>query len=226
MGGRIRRRLPSATPARSGALGRHDVVRDAPRPRSAGRSVPPQRRLGRRGRRPALDGSGWHDEGLAFGAGVAGLWGLGPDDLWAVGWEPDGTARAMHWDGADWTLADLAASGRDEGGALYDVWGPARDDVWAVGAYGTLAHLAGGEWTIDRIPSRFDLAGLWGTAPDDIWIVGRNISMEALVVHWDGASWSSPGCFPVTGASGIWGASAGEVWIVGDFWGEPVRWRQ
>ena len=31
------------------------------------------------------------------------------------------------------------------------------------------------------------LRAVWGTAPDDVWAVGEDL----VVVHWDGAKWTS-----------------------------------
>jgi hypothetical protein len=65
---------------------------------------------------------------------LAGLWGSGPDDVWAVGGQGLGEyVSTLHWDGHRWT----ASVGDD---VLMAVWGATPRDVWAVGHSGAVQH--------------------------------------------------------------------------------------
>ena len=53
------------------------------------------------------------------------IWGTGPTDVWAVG---GGGASILHYDGTQWSEADVNPPGR-----LNGVWGTSATDVWAFG---------------------------------------------------------------------------------------------
>jgi hypothetical protein len=65
-------------------------------------------------------------------AGVypAGLWGSGPNDVWAVG------KSIWHWNGRAWSKDTSVAVDA----ALHAVWGSGRGDLWAVGDLGLVIH--------------------------------------------------------------------------------------
>jgi hypothetical protein len=69
----------------------------------------------------------WGNAGM-----VGGLWGNGPNDVWAV--LPTGTL--VHWNGVAWTQA----AGEVETGAAASVWGSGPDDLWVVGYRGIMLH--------------------------------------------------------------------------------------
>ena len=95
------------------------------------------------------DGTGWNAvPSVPIESHLNGIWGSGPDDVWAVGgeWVDDVThlVAIFHWDGTSWTqVLDLkqAPAGTEE---LLHVWGSGPSDVWAVGLSGTILHWDGG----------------------------------------------------------------------------------
>jgi photosystem II stability/assembly factor-like uncharacterized protein len=116
---------------------------------------------------------------------LEGVWGSGPNDVWAVG--RSGTMRHTAKGAATWTVVP-SATARD----LHAVWGSGPNDVWAVGDDGTILHYDGKAWA----PAALGLAdgdrptsllGIWGSGPDDVWIVG-----EGLLLHRTAASRRHP----------------------------------
>lgn len=85
-----------------------------------------------------------------------GIWGMAPDDLWAVGGDeiaPDTGGVIWHFDGAQWTALDLSAVRPNGVPQLFKVWGRAADDVWAVGFRGVVLHFDGDAWTEVTTPN-------------------------------------------------------------------------
>lgn len=106
------------------------------------------------------------------------------------------------------------------------LWGNSASDVWAVGAAGTVLRYTGGPWSslstqVTDAGASVDFSGVWGTGPSDMWIVGANSVPDGVIVHGNGATWTtSPDLIPymlfaVNGAQGT-------VWAVGEY-GEVLR---
>ncbi len=62
---------------------------------------------------------------------VAGIWGTGPKDVFAVGEK----GLVLHYDGKSWSKMKQVSHE-----TLLDVWGIGPKNVYAVGMYGTLLH--------------------------------------------------------------------------------------
>ncbi|MDI2128567.1 hypothetical protein [Yinghuangia seranimata] len=108
-----------------------------------------------------------------------------------------------HWDGRTWTQMNLPKPYASWGLNAISASGP--NDVWAVGnGYGdddkpVALHYDGHTWQALPTP-RF--TGLWAefnsvvaNSPRDVWAVGRTVVDEkdrghALVMHWDGRTWT------------------------------------
>jgi hypothetical protein len=75
--------------------------------------------------------------------------------------------------------------------------------------------------TLDR-----DLLSAWGTSPTDVYAVGGplgNSGYQAIVLHYDGASWTE---LPVGGSDSFWwvyGSGPTDVWMVGEN-GRMTHW--
>ncbi len=79
---------------------------------------------------------------------VFGVWGSGPNDIWAVGGHEDQPATSgviWQFDGDDWSRQDIASDGNSP--ILYKVWGRSPTEVYAVGSMGTALHYDGSTWT-------------------------------------------------------------------------------
>lgn len=140
----------------------------------------------------------------------------GPDDVWAVGhrFVTVGGAfefrtYAQHWDGTAWTWVPTPdREGAPATNFLFGVGGAAPADVWAVGysrnpgqpSVTLTEHWNGSSWSIvpspSPSPSGSYLLAVSAGAADDVWAVGEQVdpgtlTERALVLHWDGGSWSA-----------------------------------
>lgn len=134
------------------------------------------------------------------------VWGLGPDQVYAVG--DSGTALA--WNGASWKIM---ATPTDS--LLRGIWGSGPRDLFAVGTGGTILRYDGVRWYRMESPTTKDLRSVWGTGPTEVFAAGE----EGTLLQFDGARWtkmdsptkrlllsfdSSGAAFPVVvGAAGI-----------------------
>ena len=66
-----------------------------------------------------------------------GVWGSGPDNIFAVG----DSGTILHYNGTAWTAMDSGSTSNLKG-----VWGSALNDVYAVGDSGIILHYNGTAW--------------------------------------------------------------------------------
>jgi len=163
-----------------------------------------------------------------------GVWGSGPNDVWAVGADvssfgptPTPNFTILHWDGSTWSVSPLPTFD----GTLYQpqlesVWGSGPSDVWAVGGSfaggGEILHWDGSAWSFSSVALSDGgtilptVASVWGSGPSDVWAVG-----PGLVLHWDGFTWLVSSLPPLTDGGtlynlgGVWGSGPNDVWAVG-----------
>ncbi|WP_394824441.1 WD40/YVTN/BNR-like repeat-containing protein [Pendulispora albinea] len=136
-------------------------------------------------------------------ADLAGVWGSGAQDVWAVGY-----GQIEHWDGANWTSSDVGA-------ALEGIWGAGPRDVWSVGAGGTVLHYNGSAWLPVDAGTKADLHGVWGSGHANVWAVGEAASRRGTILHFDGNVWSEQKQVE-TGLTAIAGGAAGPLAVGGD----------
>jgi hypothetical protein len=127
------------------------------------------------------------------------LWGSSAADVWAsCPW------GLYHWDGVMWA--------KMHDGELDGLWGTGCNDVWSVGRVGgpdgfdrtpLVVHWDGATIQTtsndalalpkDVVLEANELQTVWGGGPKDVWITGQtnrpHLQIDALVLHWDGASW-------------------------------------
>ena len=82
---------------------------------------------------------------------VFGIWGVSPDDLWAVGGNVIDGAFVWRYDGERWREAEGFPAEQYKGHSMFKVWGRSAEDVWMVGTKGLALHYRGGE--ILRVPT-------------------------------------------------------------------------
>ena len=154
------------------------------------------------------DESEWKLE-LLQGPDLRGIWGSGPNDVFAVG--DDGTI--VHYDGATWSEMDSGTT-RD----LKGVWGGRPNDVFAVGGSGTILHYDGSSWSAMSSGTTCDLKGIWGTSGTDVYAVGCS-----SVFRWDGSNWSEMCHLEPTVSHlprllhDIWGSSSTDIFVAGPY---------
>jgi cell division septation protein DedD len=131
------------------------------------------------------------------------------DDVWVVGEYsqsyPVSRILVMHWDGASWSMVPVPDVG-SQSSYLSGVSTVSANDVWAVGSYlgsdsmrhTLVMHWNGASWSVIPSPnagSGFSwLNSVSAVSTDDVWAVGAydtgGYLRHALMLHWDGASWS------------------------------------
>jgi hypothetical protein len=93
-------------------------------------------------RSPLSDGGGeWSPIANHVTVAMTSVWGTGKNDVWAVGY----FGAIRHWDGATWTVSQIAVNGTPIFDMLASVHGSSANDVWAVGAGVALHRTTGGE---------------------------------------------------------------------------------
>jgi hypothetical protein len=159
-----------------------------------------------------FDGTSWSRMRSGTSENLEGIWGVAPDDIWALG-----SGVVLHFDGVSWTSVP--------GTNMYGTWplltavgGSSAGDVKAVG-YFNIYHFDGTNWSWweTQLDSK-----LVSTRLHDVWIgadgrgfaVGEVMSGGGRIFHWDGDDWTF-----VTSTSrplrAVWGSSSNDVHAVG-----------
>ena len=154
--------------------------------------------------------------------GGTGIWGSGPDDVFAVGYE-----GVWHFDGDTWSLW-YEGMGMD--GIFNDVWGSGPEDVYFAKWYGML-RFNGADWISipleeDLYPDRADSVylsfhSITGTSASDIYSLGMadlvedDAEDEQLAIHFDGEHWTRIDIPDDPPLLDIWSASEDELFAVG-----------
>ncbi|MGO9899839.1 MAG: hypothetical protein ACLP0J_09135 [Solirubrobacteraceae bacterium] len=152
-------------------------------------------------------------------------------DIWVVGSSFDPTtdasvAETLHYNGATWTVVPVAQPGSS---SLAGITALSPTNVWAVGggAAGTLTeHYNGIAWQVVPSPNPgadAALIGVAGRSAGDVYAVGNNIPsanggpLEALILRWNGSSWSvdSDGAFGGALFAAATFPGAANEWAVG-----------
>jgi hypothetical protein len=151
---------------------------------------------------------GWKSLASHSQGALAGIWGTGPRDAFAVG----RGGAILHWDGESWT-AMTSPTNLD----LFAIWGSARDNAFAVGSKGTILHWDGATWSPTTSPTTTTLMGIWGTGAADVFAVGGP-AFEAgggIILHWDGGAWSQMAAPKTSDLHAVWGSGPNDVFAVG-----------
>jgi hypothetical protein len=165
-------------------------------------------------------GSGWTNTTASISTDVLdffGIWGSGPNDVYAVGYDGENTGYIWHTTdcGQTWTShTNLAAT-------YVGVWGTSANNVYVVGANGSAGVLersvdGGATWTSLPIDGSTSFTSIWGSGPNDIYVVGDG---PYDVQHsTDGAATWHDVVVPVQleNANMVWGTGANDVYIGGE----------
>lgn len=151
---------------------------------------------------------------------LAGVWGSGPDDVYAVGHEerwpccPPQTPAIRRGvllhstdGGARWTTTYL-------GERLGAVWGSGPGDVYVAGDAGILHSTDGGlTWTL--LGGTRGAGRVWGLDAGHVWAVGARGADGVILYTTDGGlSWTET-VLPGVPLNGIWASSPADVYAVG-----------
>jgi cysteine-rich repeat protein len=140
------------------------------------------------------------------------IWGSGPSDVFAVGFDRDAMQGIVeHYDGSAWSRMTIPAVG-----SFVAVTGRSATDVWAVTSASVL-HYDGSQWTLESLPTSdlflLDIA----TAGADIYAVGTDLSLaKDVVLRRSAGVWSTVTTPAQVSPTAVWASSATDVWIGGE----------
>ena len=111
------------------------------------------------------------------------IWGIGPNDVWAVG--DDGTAA--HYNGQGWVSM---ATGTEHD--LRDVWASGPRDVWTVGDNGTIMRNNGTTWSFIRPLRQRNFTAVRGCGPNDVYVLSQSgdAYQAPVLLHYNGSGWT------------------------------------
>jgi hypothetical protein len=159
------------------------------------------------------DGTSWTGQSLPDVAerwALAGIGGVAPDDLWAVGGVHGrtGAAVALHRDGGAWRSVPVPMPG-DGAATLSDVLALASDDVWTTGyrrfragraRQPFAAHWDGAEWSLADMPDDEGQIRALTTDGRRVFGIGYGGDQPYVVELHDGTCRIVPGPPPPDGA--------------------------
>src|SRR5690606_12783982 len=149
-------------------------------------------------------GSDWHVVQEELPGALLSVWGGAPDDVWAVGGDPDQTLadngpappQVLHWDGAAWETLDPGTQG-----SLWWVFGRPGGAIYMGGENATIVKYEGGAFSVMDTPGTTETVfGIWGCSedPSQVWAVGGNYGGSDGAFAWrlDGDAWVAADGFP------------------------------
>lgn len=149
-----------------------------------------------------FDGSSWSALDSGLNIDFWGVYGDAPDDLWMVGEGEGETPAIAHYDGAEFSEAELEENPR-AARALLKVWGIEDRNV-ILGENGTIAELEDGAWepvsTGEDATEMF--VSLWGTGPDRIVAAGGE--SRAQIAVRDAEGWETEAFPTEPGLNGVY----------------------
>ena len=156
-------------------------------------------------------------------AALLSVAGSSPTDVYAVGSDPNDSRGpyVMHYDGSIWKRLDTGASG----GLWWITVTPIDGDFYMAGDGGLILQYdpSSKQFTRHTTPDTSQLFGIWGTAANNLWAVGADAGSNAVVWHFDGATWAVqdlsavlPSGEGATTLYKVWGRSASDVYAVGE----------
>lgn len=124
-----------------------------------------------------FDGNDWTEVASVADQSIRGIWGPGPDLVYAVGANSE-VLRLK--DGAWETLQPPITQ------QLYAITGSSASNIYVAAGDGLLLHFDGLEWsTAVHEPNVTMFRSCWMSGPDDVWVGGGG-----FVYHYDGSQWS------------------------------------
>lgn len=159
------------------------------------------------------DGTGWKpmESGTENMDGMAGVWGTGADNVYAVGGD-----EIWHYDGGSWQLVTSVNAN-----SLRRVWGSSATDIFAVGANYTpsmteaaIWNYDGTSWTLMSSDTEGMRWGVWGSGANNVITVG-DVSGRGLISNFNGIDWNTILIGNTTTLQGVWGSGVNDVYYVG-----------
>jgi hypothetical protein len=182
------------------------------------------------------DGKSWSIVKSPKQAGfLNGVTAVSTNDVWAVGEFLNAShvnqTLIEHWNGHKWSVVSSPNVGT-QNNELFGVAAVSATDIWAVGFFAPSAnmplqtltlHWDGTSWSVVASPNvagtqNNELFGVAAVSANDVWAVGQFISgssVQTLIEHWNGTSWSVVSSPSAGQLRGIAILSATDIWAVG-----------
>ncbi len=119
-------------------------------------------------------------------ATVYGIWGVSPNDLWAVGGNVTGGAFAWRYEGEGWQPAEGFPGEIAASDSLFKAWGSSNNDVWLIGTGGITIHFDGTTFSTDPSQTTRHLFTVHGRTGDYAAVGGFG---SGVIVQHDGQEW-------------------------------------
>jgi hypothetical protein len=180
------------------------------------------------------NGTAWTEVPVGKPIELDGVAAISPTDVWAVGNGLNsrtgvGTGQILHWNGSAWGRTGFPGPA----GSLLGVAATSATNAWAVGYYPkggqVLAlHWDGRSWHATRTPRIAGaLESVSATSARNVWAVGIvgngggtgvPPTNSALILHWNGSTWTRVAAHLPSGLSNLRGVTAisgTDAWAVG-----------
>ena len=141
---------------------------------------------------------------------LLGMYGSGPNDIWAVGNASSGVPAltpgiAIRWNGSSWQTVNGAPA--DFFNAVYAI----GSDVWIAGNNGRVWHWDGTVWVQQNLGTTEAIQSIGGTDKTNLYA-----SSSSGVFHYDGSQWSGEGIPGINSITKILAVRPNEAWITTD----------
>lgn len=178
------------------------------------------------------DGAGWSELAMPVMDEVFGVYGVGPNDVYAVGDEQ----MLLSWDGSSLSTLHyeedpcwVAPYPDHPDLAYHDAWTDAAGNGFIVGGHGQIMRISTWHWAetdyrrITPCPSpgpdpwnpehheEYYLRQVWGSGPNDIFL----IEGPSAIIHYDGSAWSQMPNTSNMPLYGLWGSGPNDIYAVG-----------
>ncbi len=168
--------------------------------------------VGRDGATLRWEESAWVSHTSGTEVDLWGVWGASTDDVWSVGGGPGDAPTLIHFDGAQWSAAELPDDLPRSSNALFKVWGADAEHVFVVGEGGVMLDGMGPAWNPTYAESIAPFIAVRGRSATDVVAVGGR--SNARVARFDGTTWQDTTLID-PGLNGVWVDDAGVATLVG-----------
>ncbi|HEU4559086.1 MAG TPA: hypothetical protein VFS20_14595 [Longimicrobium sp.] len=134
-----------------------------------------------------------------------GMWGTGPNDVYAAGYSTTSGGTLLHWNGTAWSTAITVSAG------LHDVWGTPGGKYFAVGDRGTVLSNTDGSWKVLEHGGNLLALALAMASDTSAYAVGEN----GTVLRWAGGAWSDVSPGGTTTWKSVWHDGSGGWYVAG-----------
>ena len=157
------------------------------------------------------NGSGWTSS-TPPGV-IRDLWGVGSDDLFAVGYVEPNSGTIWNWNGSQWNTVALP----HPVSSVTSIFGLSGNQMLATTCCDGVLLKFDGSWQSEVVPGSNGLYEVWASGPNDVYVIS-----DSPLHHFNETGWSSVFAAKPKFAELVWAESPQRLVIVG--WGEVYRY--